>query len=244
MSKVRRFRVQSLDQVNVGDALTLPSEELKHARVLRLEHDAPVELFDDAGRSAQAVFSNQGGELAARIVAIAASVASTHRLTVATAWPKGKRASVLVEKCSELGLDRLMPVQYARSVVTKDDETEGVARLRRIAVEAAKQSGRNEPLQITPETGFSAALEECNGALMLLAEPRAPESLIDILRAERSKPDVRAVVIFIGPEGGFTPEELAESERAGMRQVKLARNVLRVETAAIAACAITRAILD
>jgi 16S rRNA (uracil1498-N3)-methyltransferase len=243
MSKVRRFRVQSLDQVVVGDALILPPEEVKHARVLRLDHDTPVELFDDSGRSAHAVLASAGGELAARIIDVAASVATTQRLTIATAWPKGKRASVLVEKCTELGLERLMPIHYARSVVSKEDETEGVARLRRIAVESAKQSGRNEPLLITPELSFTAALREIDGALALIADPRATNRLVDILHAERSNLALR-VVIFIGPEGGFSPEELAEAQRSGMRQVKLARNVLRVETAAIAACAITRAILD
>ena len=155
---------------------------------------------------------------------------------------------MLVEKCSELGLDRLIPVHYTHSVVTKDDEAEGVARLRRIAVEAAKQSGRNEPLHIDAEISFAQAIErEVPGNLTLIAEPRAEASLVDVLQAERSNsaaPAVLSVLIFIGPEGGFSAEELALGKMHGLRQVKLARNVLRVETAAIAACSITRAVLD
>ena len=245
MSKVRRFRVETLLNVGVGDALILPPEELRHARVLRLDHDAPIELFDNTGRSASAVLTATAGELAARILSVEESRTSTHRLAIAAAWPKGKRSSVMVEKCSELGLDRLIPIHYTHSVVTKDDEAEGVARLRRIAVEAAKQSGRNEPLQIAAEITFAQALaQEVPSTLALMAEPRAEASLVDILQAERSNIVSRSVLIFIGPEGGYSAEELAQGKAHGLRQVKLARNVLRVETAAIAACSITRAVLD
>jgi len=237
--------VESLEHVGPGDALILPPEELRHARVLRLDHDAPIELFDGAGRSATAVLTTTAGEFAARIESVNLPQTNVHRFAIAAAWPKGKRASVLVEKCSELGLDRLIPIQYARSVVTKDDEAEGVARLRRIADEAAKQSGRNEPLQISAEIAFAQAVEfETLGALALIAEPRAEISLVDLLQAERSKLASQPVLIFIGPEGGFSPEELTLGKTHGLRQVKLARNVLRVETAAIAACSITRAVLD
>lgn len=245
MAKARRFRVESLDGVHPGDALILPPDEIRHVRVLRLHPGDDIELFDAVGRTACAVLANPSGELAARIVSKSDESPAAPRLLVASAWPKGKRAAMLVEKCAELGLDRLIPVRYARSVVTKDDETEGVARLRRIAIEAGKQCGRNSPLEIDAEVTFEAVLErEAASAIMLLAHPGSERDLLTVLRDRAANNAAHPVLIFIGPEGGFTEAELATAQRAQVQQIKLASNVLRIETAVMAACAITRAFLE
>jgi 16S rRNA (uracil1498-N3)-methyltransferase len=241
MAKVRRFQVDSLEGKEPGSIVSLPENEAAHVRVLRLVTGAEVELFDASGRSSKGTLVESG----IRIHSVEAPRASNTRLMLATAWPKGKRAATMIEKCTELGLDVLIPVHYSRSVVTKDEEAEGLQRLRRISAEAAKQCGRNEPLQIAPEQSFEELLAQAAPDTMrLLLDPRATESIAEVLAAQRDVLKMKELLLCVGPEGGFSKEELNIAKRFQLRSVRLARHVLRVETAAIAACAITRAQLD
>jgi len=243
LSKVRRFRVESLAGLHSGAEIALPPDEAAHARVLRLERGDALAIFDAAGRSANAEFTENGR---ATILQLSeASAQSATRIVLATAWPKGKRAAMLVEKCSELGVHAIQPVAYARSVVSKDDESEGVTRLKRIAAEAAKQSGRNDVPEILAEKSFGQILNEHAGkSLCVLLDPRAKIDLLKLLSAKRAEMILGALVLLIGPEGGFADEELAAADAQGVARVRLARNILRVETAALAACAISAHVLD
>lgn len=237
MSKVRRFRVDSLEGLQPGTQIALPPDEAAHARVLRLEPGDALELFDAAGRSAAAKFAANAH---AEIVELrgAAAPAAT-RLILATAWPKGKRAALLVEKCSELGVHAIQPVSYARSVVSKDDESEGVVRLRRIAAEAAKQSGRNDVPEILAEQTFAQILNaHASSSVCVLLDPRGKHNLLNVLQENRAAFQSKSLLLFVGPEGGFAEDELAAADARGVQRAKLARHVLRVETAALAACAI------
>jgi 16S rRNA (uracil1498-N3)-methyltransferase len=243
MPKLRRFRTDSLKDKEPGAVVTLPESEAAHIRVLRLEADVEIELFDDTGRSAKGRLID-GNKPQVHIDSIAESKIKSAQLILATAWPKGKRAAIMVEKCAELGLDVLIPIRYSRSVVSKDEEAEGLQRLRRIAVEAAKQCGRNEPLQIAPEQNFAELVTQAaSGSQKLLLDPTATASLAQTLLDQRDKLKACDLLLFVGPEGGFSTEELALADRFQIERVKLARHVLRIETAAMAACAITGAVL-
>lgn len=243
MAKVRRFRIDSLQDKVPGAVVNLPENEASHIRVLRLEPGTEVELFDADGRSAKgALIAAKDAQV--RIVSIEKTAAKKAQLILATAWPKGKRAAVMVEKCAELGLDVLIPIRYSRSVVSKDDEAEGLQRLRRIASEAAKQCGRNEPLQIAPEQSFQEVVtQQAPGGVKLLLDPIADEPLAQVLSAQRDILSMSDLTLFVGPEGGFSTQEIELVDRFRIRRVTLARHVLRIETAAIAACAITGAVL-
>jgi len=238
VSKVRRFRVESLQDVVAGAHLSLPETEAHHARVLRLKTGECIELFDSAGRVAHATL-RINGEIVAQVNSIEAPPAKRrHKVTLAVAWPKGKRAAVLVEKCSELGADCILPTRYARGVVSKDEESEGVSRLRRIAAEAAKQCGRDDVPEILGELSFEEVLARYSaGTLRVILDPRAPQNLFDFLQKEW-KPGEQPLLFFIGPEGGITPDELNAADASGVRRARLAEHVLRIETAALAACAI------
>jgi 16S rRNA (uracil1498-N3)-methyltransferase len=247
MSKLRRLRVPALQNRQLGDVFALPPEEAQHARVLRLKDGAVVEIADDGGRRVQAKLFF-GGEVSAQILAVLneggreISGAGGVRLQLAAAWPKGKRAALLVEKCCELGVDRLLPVRYARGTVSKDDASAGLARLRRIAVSAAKQSGRETLPQIAAEKELKAVLaEEAKEAVAVALEPSASRWLPEILAENRLAVQNRPLLLFIGPEGGFAPEELEAFKQAGIPPARIAETLLRVETAALAACAIVGA---
>ncbi|MBI3831239.1 MAG: 16S rRNA (uracil(1498)-N(3))-methyltransferase [Planctomycetes bacterium] len=234
--------------------MELPADEAKHARVLRLKPGAEIELFDQSGRAWSAALSDDGAaafltEFLAQISGSSAERTRTPRVILATAWPKGKRAAVLVEKCAELGVAEIVPLRCGRSVVVKDDESEGVERLRRIAAEAAKQSGRTEVPALSAERSLPQIVGEHAAVdLVAMLDPRALESLAELLAREApaagdTGDSGRAIVLLVGPEGGFTREEEDIADQAGVRRARLGRHVLRIETACIAACAICAAVL-
>lgn len=242
--------MDSLASAEAGAQVVLSPDEAKHARVLRLQAGAALELFDAEGRVWLAELAGNCDTAVLRapvdaVVSEAQPVSGVH-LVLATAWPKGKRSAVLVEKCAELGVDEIIPLRCARSVVMKDNESEGVERLRRIAAEAAKQSGRNSVPVISDERGLPQLLADPpGGALCVLLDPRARTSLAQVLaQVEPNAAGGRAVLLLIGPEGGFTPAELDLASQAGVQSARLGRHVLRVETACIAACAACAAILS
>ena len=189
------------------------------------------------------VFDNSEDEFRVRIVAATRSSATlevlertrparelTGQLTVAAALPKGDRQRFLVEKCVELGVTRFIPLQTSRGVA--ESTPAAIARLQRYVIEAAKQSGRTRLMEIHPP---QSSRQLFNDSTLLaterwLADPSGTSSL-----SEMNGP---AQTIAVGPEGGWTPEELAEATAAGWRAVTLGARTLRVETAAVAAAAI------
>lgn len=158
------------------------------------------------------------------------------RLEVAAALPKGNRGDFLVEKLTELGATRLTPLQTARTVV--QPKAARLDNLQQGVIEASKQCGRSVLMAIGPLTrwaGFIAANDLPPTRLIL--HPPAPAACGEPLAgipADR----VRAGIVFaVGPEGGFTDEEVAAAEAAGWVRASVGRRVLRVETAAAAAAA-------
>jgi len=245
MARQRRFRIGSLQGLAAGSSVPLPEEEAQHARVLRLAAGTQVVLFDGSGRTALAKLTPSPAGWRAELIELQARVPPLSRLVLATAWPKGKRAAWLVEKCSELGVARILPVRYAHSVVHKAEESESLARLKRIAAAAAKQCGRSDVPEIAAEQTFEQVLaEETPRAFALLLHPQAEARLADVLQEQRTALREKPVLLVVGPEGGFAPEEIAAAVLRGVPRVRLARHVLRVETAAVAACAIAGAVLD
>jgi len=248
MAKQRRFRVDTLKDRKPGDAVALPPDEARHAKVLRLSATDVVEVFDASGLSADAVLEtihdNALVKLRTEPMRRSAYLISALKMTLAVAWPKGKRAAVLVQHCTEVGVSKIVPLKYARTVVSKDDESEGVQRLKRIAAEAAKQCGRSDVPEILPEREYSEALRQFSeNSFVLVLDPRAPQDIVSLLWRERESIGDKTVTLIVGPEGGFTDEELAAADTLGVHRVRMSEHVLRVETAAIAALSITAAVL-
>ena len=147
----------------------------------------------------------------------------------------------LVEKCCELGVSRFVPMVTRRSVVDPLDRQENhLVRWRRIALEASKQCGRARLMEITAVLPFESALltREQAGRMIASPAPGGPE-LAEF--AARLQPG-QGVTAFIGPEGGFAPEELASAAQSGCVAVSMGPRILRVETAAVAlaACLLLR----
>jgi 16S rRNA (uracil1498-N3)-methyltransferase len=199
--------------------------------VMRAKPGARVVLFDGSG-----------AEFAARVervdrAEVQLAVLSRQEadrelpleLTLGVALPKGDRQRWLVEKAVELGVGRLVPLVTARSVAQPVQQA--LARLRRTVIEASKQCGRNRLLQIgRPQAWADYVADTAEVPCRLLAQPhgRHPGA------GPPSTPDLSVpVCLAVGPEGGFTEEEIALAVAAGWRTVDLGPRTLRVETAAL-----------
>jgi len=204
-----------------ADALVLDSDTEHHLRrVLRLRDGESVSVTDGAGRWLLASVRLAGSSLQLEPTSeVVVEVASRDPFTIAVAMPKGDRLDWLVQKVTELGVDRIALLHADRSVVRwKPDRVDSqLARLQRIADEACRQSRRVWRVEIDAPVDASPLLTE-----MVVAEPGG----------RRIGPLDRSVAI--GPEGGWSQDEL---DLAADR-VSLGANILRTETAAVAVSAL------
>jgi 16S rRNA (uracil1498-N3)-methyltransferase len=149
-------------------------------------------------------------------------------LEIAAALPKGDRADFLIEKLTELGVARFVPLATARSVVRP--RLERLDRFRRAVIEASKQCGRNILMHIEPLIAWNE----------YICRPGLPAGRWVVHPGGEARQNLVGDAAFaIGPEGGFTDEELAAAEAAGWRSLDLGPRILRVETAAV--CVASRA---
>jgi 16S rRNA (uracil1498-N3)-methyltransferase len=150
------------------------------------------------------------------------------RLEVAAPLPKGDRAQFLLEKLTELGATVFTPLQTARSVVHPREAK--LDKLQRHVIEASKQCGRNVLLRVEPLTEWADFCRHSDLPLCrILAHPAGT--------ARGHQPAIRAghdIVFAVGPEGGFTEEEVGQATAAGWGVVALGPRILRIETAAVA----------
>jgi 16S rRNA (uracil1498-N3)-methyltransferase len=208
----------------------LDPAEAHHVRdVLRATVGDRLELFDAAGRAAEAridAIDREGVSVSVQVIREANRDGLV--LTVATAVPKADRADWLVEKLSELGVARWVPLETARSVVHPAGESK-FDRWRRIAIEAAKQSKRSGVMEIAPLTELDALPLGEAACVLSTRDGCGPLATMEMRSPQ---------VLLIGPEGGWTAEELASLAQRGAREVSLTSTVLRVETAAIVAAGI------
>jgi 16S rRNA (uracil1498-N3)-methyltransferase len=216
----------------------LPADQAHHARdVLRLGVGAEVELFTAGGESALATLTSvsPGGVLAE--VGEIRRQRSAVELTIASAVPKAARADWMIEKLSELGVARFIPLATARSVVHPEGKNK-IERWERLAAESAKQSKRPGVMAIDPLTPLPAVLDRANaGRMAYLSTGAAAVPAASVFGAPRT-----SILLLIGPEGGWSAEEQAGFDGRALTAVSLGATILRVETAAIAAAAVVAAL--
>lgn len=224
-----------------NDTAVLTGPEAHHlAHVLRARLGLEVTLFDGRGGEYQArVAGIERQQIKLEIVRhVAVERESPRALILAVSLPKGDRQRWLVEKAVELGVARLIPLATARGVAQPKSTT--LDRLRRAVIEASKQCGRNRLLEITEPQKLSeiiSATAKGQYGLCAAAQPGGQLTPSALMRRVAALPIERSVLAAIGPEGGFTTEELEQAAAGGWEALDLGSRILRVETAAIAVAA-------
>jgi len=231
---VRRLHAPSLPED--GGLLTLGEVASRHAQVLRLRPGDEVELFDGAGRAATARVRSIGDAVVCEASPPEASVAASTRVVLLLAIPKGSKLDDCVRMATELGTDEIALMQAERSVPRWDEARtrSRIARLTRIAAESATQCERTDiPVIHSPKPCAKWLDEVPSTACRVVFGARADAKLTVAETPEQ-------VWCAVGPEGGFSDDELAAFEAAGFSAASLGRRILRVDTAVSAALTIVQ----
>jgi 16S rRNA (uracil1498-N3)-methyltransferase len=238
----RRFYAPVTDFARDPRTLTLSADEARHLReVLRLKPGDEFYVFDGVGREVACAVREVGRDhtlLEILREVDPARAESPFKLTLGLALLKGDKFDLVVQKATELGVCAIVPVVTRLSDIKLRNDTDAekrVMRWQRIALEAAKQSGRAVvPLVFSPE-GFDEFLKRDDQQRMVFSE-RGGQPLIALTREQPAL--VSAATILVGPEGGLSDEEVSGAQESGWRLITLGGRVLRAETAAITVTAL------
>ena len=247
----RRFYVPPVAFAADEKTATLSTDETRHLRdVLRLQSGAEIYIFDGAGREFHcAVETIAKDSTTLRVIAEAepARPESRLNLTLAIALLKGEKFDLVIQKATELGVKRIVPLATERADVRLPDGEDAIrrgTRWRRIALEAAKQSGRAYVPKVAAPLTFNSQLlapaasetnDPTNVARLMFSE-REGRSLSDATNSLAGQPT--EIVALVGPEGGWTDGEIELAREDGWEVVTLGGRTLRAETAAIVVVAL------
>jgi 16S rRNA (uracil1498-N3)-methyltransferase len=218
-----------VEQASTGERVMLSGPEAHHLlHVMRAAVGDNVTLIDGSGREYRARVT-QLHRAEVELHVFAAEVVDRElrcELVVGVALPKADRQRWLVEKMTELGVTRVVPLRTRRSVVHPDSS--GLARLRRGVVEASKQCGRTRLMEVVELTSLDEFLATAPAtALRWMADPTGhvpgPDGARDPHR-----------YVAVGPEGGWTVDELSSAGERGWQVTTLGARILRTETACLA----------
>jgi 16S rRNA (uracil1498-N3)-methyltransferase len=215
--------------------VVLHGPEAHHLQqVLRVKSGTAIKAFDGNGLEASGqVTGVEEAQVTLRLEPpVRSEVESPYHLTLAVALLKGDKMSDIVRQATELGASRFVPFKSARADV-KILSANKLERWRRVAREAAKQSGRSIVPEITDLVDVTALEARTLG---VVAHPYTPASLVDILQ-ETPLEDGSSVTVVTGPEGGLTEGEVEGLTRKRFKPVRLGARILRAETAPVALAA-------
>ena len=232
----RRFYAPVSAFALANQTVTLAAEEARHLRdVLRLKNGDEVYVFNGAGGEFRCTVANtkrDSAELRIESEVEAAKPESPLRLELFVSLLKGEKFDLVVQKATELGVTRIVPLMTRYADIHLRDESDAarrVARWQRIALEAAKQSGRAFVPEVSVPASFKSVIAGTkDDELCLMFSERGGNSLPVEMRTEK-----KVVKALIGSEGGWSDEEIDRARAAGFHIVTLGGRVLRAETAAI-----------
>lgn len=223
-------------------SVALAGDEAHHLlHVMRGKIGDSVVLFDGTGGHWEATIESLGRtQVQLRVENFSdQDLMPKHHLTLAVSLPKGDRQKWLIEKLTELGIARLLPLITERSVAQPTESA--CERLRRNVIAACKQCGRNRLMEIGPAVKLRDLVAETGlqNSRRLIAHPvletNATEaSTTSDIGSASSPVEPKLTIAMIGPEGGFAPDEVRLANRAGWQPIRLGQRILRVETAAVA----------
>ncbi|MFH1779504.1 MAG: 16S rRNA (uracil(1498)-N(3))-methyltransferase [Candidatus Omnitrophota bacterium] len=222
------------------DRIHIRGREAHHVRdVMRLNIGDEIVVFDGTGYEYVGTIEQIGkNDIVAKINKKIKREISNFRLALAQAIPKSNKMDLIVEKATELGVERIIPIVTGRTIV-KIDETKMASKINRwkkLAIEASKQSGRVTVPEINEIKSFEDSLSYTK-YYELAVIPCLHEGIVKLKDVLKSN-GVKSAILFIGPEGDFTEDEINIAKSKGVKPVSLGREVLRSETAAISALSV------
>ena len=219
-----------------AQTVSLTQDEARHLRdVLRLKSGAEVYVFDGVGREFRCSVANttrDSAELKIDAQVEPAKPESHLQLNLCVALMKGEKFDLVVQKTTELGVSKITPLVTRYADIHLRDESDAakrVGRWRRIALEAAKQSGRALVPEISLPIGVDSLFEGTNdGSLRLMFSERGGVGLSSVTASA-----AHWLTALIGSEGGWSDDEIAQAQAQDFHIVTLGGRILRAETAAI-----------
>ncbi|MGI9035942.1 MAG: 16S rRNA (uracil(1498)-N(3))-methyltransferase [Pyrinomonadaceae bacterium] len=222
--------------------IILDEDESRHLRdVLRLRAGARVNVFDGEGREFLAVAETIGKReiILSNAREIAPSAPESNLdLTLAVALLKGEKFDLVVQKACELGARKIIPLETKRAdakVKNARDDAKKLERWRRIALEAAKQSGRAKLMQVDAPISFESFVAERAETTILFAE-RDGQSFENFSSGNRQ--NIKKITAAVGAEGGWDDAEIKSARKNNFHIITLGGRILRAETAAITVSAL------
>ena len=227
----RRYFVPDLPQN--GGVVGLPSSEAQHAtRVMRVQVGDSITLFDGKGHEATAIIT----ELARNECDCAAAPSEpvnrqpARAIHLGIALPKPDRARELIERLTELGVTSVTPLTAERTQRPPSDSL--LEKLRRGVIEACKQCGRNQLMQVLPPQPATDFFASSNKETRLIAHVSDESMTLDAALESST------VIAAIGPEGGWTDNEVRRAADHGFQPITLGKRIYRIETAATVVAAV------
>ena len=229
--------------------IVITGPDVNHIRnVLRMRAGEELLAADGQGSEYRCILRElQDSEIRAEICRkLSGSAELPSRITLFQGLPKSDKMDLIIQKCVELGVFRIVPVTTKRTVVKLDAKKEESRRKRWTAVSesAAKQSGRGIIPEISGVQSFREAVEEAGELDVCLIPYEKAENMARTREILSGIPAGASIGVFIGPEGGFEEEEVREAMEAGARPITLGRRSLRTDTAGMAVLAMLGYLLE
>lgn len=221
-----------------GALCDLGGENVKYVKsVLRMKKGDHLILFDGAGWEYEAAIRDVSADgISVEVLEKKRLEDNVPRITLLQALPKANKIDSIVQKATELGACRIIPFRSARSIprLTAHNARVRLLRWRSIATEAARQCRRADIPEIKEVLSFEEALASVEGGALKIIfwEEEVERGIKNLLREKRCE-GARDISVVIGPEGGFSKEEVDSAVRKGFISVSLGKNILKVETAAV-----------
>ncbi|WP_138493280.1 RsmE family RNA methyltransferase [Paenibacillus pinistramenti] len=227
------------------DHVLVAGEDARHiTKVMRGKPGDKIIVSDGQGRVVLAELASlEPDSVTAKVLESMPETSEPRvKVDIAQSLPKGDKMETVIQKCTEIGAASFIPFLSERTIVQYDERKEGkrTARWAKIAKEAAEQAHRSRIPEVRQPLKWKGLLELFQGydLVCLCYEKETGAQLRDIIEPFASSLGREAagrVLVIVGPEGGFTEEEVSAAEAAGAKSVGLGRRILRTETAGMAA---------
>ena len=234
---MHRFYIDQL--LKEGEICALSDADSHHAvHVLRLAPGAEVQLMDGQSRY-RGILCAMAPKVTVEVGQPLPSTEPRLQIHLYQGLPKGDKMEMIVQKAVELGMAAVVPVAMGRCVVKLSDKdgARKQERWQRIAIEAGKQSGRCRQMEVAPPLPFARMVKELAGRHDAVIVPWEDAKSMGPASFAEAHPDIRSLGVLIGPEGGFSPEEMEQLKSSGAVPMTLGPRILRTETAGMAVVA-------